>query len=348
MNHARQVGCIVLTVLLIIGGFVCASSSAAAAGQPDDRTIQTVDNNTKAEEGDISDEASMQAEIKPPSAGKTAWSSGTTPLSNLTPEQKKRVNSLVKHPVNQSVKSSTPPITVPNDLPASFDWRKNNGDWTTPVRDQGEECGSCWAHAAIGVMESYWKIKNKDPSLPVGLSEQYLVSCDVDDSGCDGGDFETAMPYLVDTPGPDGQIGVVARSDYPYTETPNSCKNLTGLTRYRADKWAYVNASADEGAENGIPLVDELKSAIWLKGPIAVGVQDDDEFDNYTGGVFTTAARYEDTNHAVVLVGWGTEDGEDYFIGKNSVGTGWGEDGWFRIDVNSNRIGEGAVYLDSV
>lgn len=260
---------------------------------------------------------------------------------------KKWVSSLLKHPVNESVRSSSSPITVPEDLPASFDWRDNNGDFTTPVRDQGEECGSCWAHAAVAVLESYWKIKEQDPDLQIGFSEQYLLSCDMDDSGCDGGDFETAMPYLVDTPGPDGQVGVVLRSDYPYEEHHDACKDLTGLPRYRADRWAYVNATADEGAENGIPPVDELKAAIYLKGPIAVGVEDDDDFDEYEGGIFVSDAEYEDTNHAVVLVGWGEEDGEEYFIGKNSVGTEWGEDGWFRIDVYSNRIGEGAVYLDS-
>jgi len=279
---------------------------------------------------------------------KTSWKPGVTSLSNLTEEQKKKIDSLIKNPVNQSVISETDPITVPADLPESFDWRDNNGDWTTPVKNQGEECGSCWAYAVISVLESHLKIKSNDPDLPVGLSEQYLISCDADDGGCDGGDFDTAMPYLVDTPGPDGVVGVVSRDEYPYTEYQDTCMDLSGMTRYHADKWAYVNGTSDEGSENSVPPVDELKAAIYLKGPIAVGVQDDDDFDDYTGGVFYSDVIYEDTNHAVVLVGWGNEDGEEYFIGKNSAGTDWGEDGWFRIDVDSNRIGEGAVYLDSL
>ena len=354
MNRDLRAGCIVLIVLLEFGAIICCPCTAATTIQTDTLDGEYTDNVTGSKDSDIP-VTEMSAVINETGAegiqqstNRSAWSSGITPLSNLTPEQKRRVDSLVKHPVNQSVRSRTSPIQVPADLPESFDWRRNGGDWTTPVRDQGEECGSCWAYATISVMESYWKIKEHDSKIPIGLSEQYLISCDRDDSGCDGGDFETAMPYLVDTPGPDGQIGVVPRSDYPYSEKQTSCKDLSGLPRYRADKWAYVNASADEGAENSVPPVDELKAAIFLKGPIAVGVQDDDEFDNYTGGIFYTDAQYEDTNHAVVLVGWGTEDGGEYFIGKNSAGTEWGEDGWFRIDVHSNRIGEGAVYLDSV
>ena len=276
------------------------------------------------------------------------WKPGETSLSNLTPGQEKKIRGLKDTPLNESVIAGTPPISVPSDLPESFDWRDNGGDWTTPVKDQGEDCGSCWAHAAIGILESYYKIHQEDPSLEVDLSEQYLVSCDEDDDGCDGGDFETAMPYLVDKPGPDGKIGTVSTTDYPYTEEQDSCKNLAGFPRYKADTWAYVNASiGTEDAEYSLPTVNELKAAIYLKGPIAVGMYDDDEFDEYTDGVFYSDQEYSDTNHAVILVGWGIEDGEEYFIGKNSVGTEWGEDGWFKIEVESSRIGEGAVYFDS-
>ena len=276
------------------------------------------------------------------------WNPGNTSLSNLTPAQKSKVRALKHNPINKEIQSATPPIQVPDTLPESFDWRDNKGDWTTPVKDQGEECGSCWAHAAIGILESYWKITHKDPSLVLDLSEQYLISCDMDDSGCDGGDFDTAMPYLVDKPGPEGGIGTVKEGEYPYIENMKECRNLSGYTRYKADKWAYVNATAEQDPELSIPSVDELKAAIYLKGPIAVGVQDDDDFDDYTGGIFSSDAEYQDTNHAVILVGWGDEDGEEYFIGKNSAGTEWGEDGWFKIDVHSNRIGEGAVYLDTI
>ena len=263
-------------------------------------------------------------------------------------DRQKHAPGLLHRASNQSVQSSSSPLATSRDLPRSFDWRNHNGDWTTPVKDQGEECGSCWAYAAVGILESHLKIRSKNPNLTPDLSEQYLLSCDWDDDGCDGGDFETAMAYLVDTPGPDGKIGTVNESVYPVDNTDDSCADLGDATRYKAGHWAYVNASAEDDAEIAIPPVDELKTAIYLKGPIAAGVDDDDAFDEYGGGILSSTAPppEETTNHAVILVGWGNENGTEYFIGKNSFGTEWGEDGWIRIAVNSSRVGEGAVYLD--
>jgi len=269
-------------------------------------------------------------------------------LSETDTDRQKHAPGLLHRVVNQSVPSSSSPLATSPDLPRSFDWRNHNGDWTTQVKDQGEGCGSCWAYAAVGILESHLKIGSKNPNLSPDLSEQYLLSCDWDDDGCDGGDFETALAYLVDTPGPDGKIGTVNESVYPVDNTDDSCADLGNATRYKAGRWAYVNASAEDDAEIAIPPVDELKTAIYLKGPIAAGVDDDDGFDEYEGGIFSSTAPppEETTNHAVILVGWGNENGTEYFIGKNSFGTEWGEDGWIRIAVNSSRIGEGAVYLD--
>lgn len=262
--------------------------------------------------------------------------------------REKHAPGLLHRENNRSVPSTTSPLTVPPDLPRSFDWRDNNGDWTTPVKDQGEECGSCWAYAAVGLLESHLKIIQHNPNLTPDLSEQYLISCDEDDDGCDGGDFETALAYLVDTPGPEGKIGTVNESVYPVDNFDDSCAYLGNVTRYKAGHWAYVNSSGASDPEISIPSVNELKSAIYLKGPIAAGVDDDDAFDDYERGIYSSTALppEETTNHAVILVGWGNENGTEYFIGKNSFGTEWGEDGWFRIAVNSSRIGEGAVYLD--
>jgi len=77
-----------------------------------------------------------------------------SPLDDAIARQK-HAPGLLHRIVNQSVLSNTSSFVVPSGLPSSFDWRDHNGDWTTPVKDQGEECGSCWAYAAVGILESH-------------------------------------------------------------------------------------------------------------------------------------------------------------------------------------------------
>ncbi|MCX6694647.1 MAG: IPT/TIG domain-containing protein [Methanomicrobiales archaeon] len=275
-----------------------------------------------------------------------SWHAGYTSLADLPIEVRHGMRG-VRHKNNPApVKARPPDIAIiegMESLPISFDWRSNGGDWTTPVKDQ-RNCGSCWAFAVTGVFESYWERYNNNPGLNPNFAEQYLVSCDWDEWGCDGGTND-ALGYFMDEVGHSGGVGTVTESCFPYEARDMICKDLTGCTRYTlppGGDWFYIRSNP-----NLIPTVDEIKATVYQYGPVSVYIYASDDFDYYEGGIFEEPGATGQTNHAVVIVGWGNDPskGKDYWIVKNSYGTSWGENGWFRIYTDQCRVGEGAAYL---
>jgi len=220
-------------------------------------------------------------------------------------------------------------------LPDTFDWRNKDGeDYTTPVKDQGN-CGSCWAFATVGPLECNIKYKDGDT---VDLSEQWLVSCNSDGWGCDGGWF--AHSYHEWKTDPYGDTGAVLEQYFPYSATDEPC-NGPYPHSYLIEDWFYI------GDSGSIPPVDSIKQAIMTYGPVSVSVTVNSAFHAYSGGIFNQHDG-GDINHAVVLVGWDDNQGSDgvWFL-RNSWGPNWGEDGgYMRIEYGCSSIGYAACYVD--
>ena len=80
--------------------------------------------------------------------------------------------------------------------------------------------------------------------------------------------------------------------------------------------------------------------AVLAKGPVSVAIEADKTvFQSYTGGVITGSACGTQLDHGVLAVGYGTENGTEYFLVKNSWGASWGVDGYVKIGVEGNVCG---------
>lgn len=208
--------------------------------------------------------------------------------------------------------------TVADEL----DWSAGDTNVLPPVKDQGS-CGSCWAFTVQSTIESHLKINHKDL---VALSEQNLVSCDTTNSGCNGGNMNKAYNWIKENG------GVCSAHSYPYSAKDESCSlPCDGGYIAKINGYQYISSEAS------------LKRALNV-GPVAAGVQSSsDIFQAYSEGIIDHSACGTDVDHAVTVVGYGTENGVDYWKIRNSWGPDWGEDGYFRIKRGENICGISAM-----
>jgi C1A family cysteine protease len=212
-------------------------------------------------------------------------------------------------------------------LPESFNWCDHNG--CTPIRNQGS-CGACWAFATAAPLESLIKLND---GVTTDLSEQYLISCNIDGWDCDGG-FWAHDYHEWKIANGETEAGAVLEEVFPYVALEAYC-NPPHDKAYHLDSWHYV-------CPDCTPTISQLKEAIYEHGPLSVSVCVNTAFQNYQSGVFS-GPGCTSLNHGVVLVGW--DDGDQCWIMRNSWGTQWGESGYMRIQYGMSAIGSEAAYV---
>ena len=177
--------------------------------------------------------------------------------------------------------------------------------WVTPVKNQGS-CGACYAFAAVGLMESKYEINNLNSELNPDLSEEDDA---INNGGCDGGFLQTTIDF-------GARSGIVDENCLPFNSSQSSnssyCKNSSSR------KWY-----------NDFSNVYSVDKSLIVKGPIAAAMG----IGGGVGGYFDSQGIYRCSaagiNHAVLVVGY--NDTGQYWIVKNSWGSLFGDNGYFKL-----------------
>jgi len=245
---------------------------------------------------------------------------GLNHMSDWTNDEYKQLLGFKKSMQRQNKYTNNTKMVQSNELPASVNWVTDGA--VTPVKNQGQ-CGSCWSFSATGSMEGRYQIKNK--SL-VSFSEQQFVDCSgsFGNQGCNGGLMDSAFQYAEKT-------AIDTEAQYPYTGRDGTCKVPVAGT-------ATVKSFQDVTPKSPAAL-----AAAVAEGPVSIAIDASGiAFQLYFGGIMKHFCGTS-LDHGVLLVGYGTDNGTDYWLVKNSWGASWGEKGYFRILRSMDQEGKPGV-----
>ena len=213
-------------------------------------------------------------------------------------------------------------------IPSEINWVELGS--VTPVKDQGQ-CGSCWSFSTTGALEGAYYIKYGEL---LSFSEQQLVSCDDlknsktrgHDHGCNGGIMDNAFTWI------QNNGGLCTEETYPYVSGDGN--NPSCVTTCQNIATSKIVSYYDV-----LPSSDVAMMTALAQQPVSIAIEADQrDFQLYKSGVFTGTCG-TNLDHGVLAVGYGTYEGEDYYLVKNSWSTTWGLDGYI-------MLGRGSKYND--
>ncbi|KAF4041080.1 Papain family cysteine protease [Phytophthora infestans] len=234
----------------------------------------------------------------------------------------------------EHVLTTLPAIQSLDELPESWDWRDYNGtglSLTTSVLNQmvPRACGSCWACATVSALSDRIRIakfkKTGHLDAEVVLSPQVLLDCGMRSFGsCRGGDPRYAHEWIYEN-------GIC------HTCTMNGdCFVIGNPKKYFISEYGTLNFTTPEEFQL------EAMNEIYHRGPIVVSLYSlTPEFKQYKGGyILRDSGEYPGTTLVVSIVGWGADNktGVKFWAVRNSVGTHWGDRGYFFIERGTNTF----------
>lgn len=247
------------------------------------------------------------------------YSFGWTSHTDMAPEEFAKTRLGYKHPENSSKAWGSSYLGEFHydgqvALPSFWDWSlagqsSSHISVVTRVKDQGQ-CGSCWSFSVTGALEGAHAVANGIDAGKISMSEQQLLDCDSQEGACQGGSPPAAIDW-------EKHQNVCQEQSYPYRGQRGSCR-AGGCTVIlnRGSIWGHYSVKQDEDAH----------CAALMQRPLSVVVDAQGSFQHYRSGILSCPQGQ--TDHAILLVGYGYVNNQAFWKVKNSWGTSWGLSGF--------------------
>ena len=283
---------------------------------------------------------------------KTSWKSGVNErFNNMTIKEVKVLLGALETP--QDKKPAFKKVQKVVNLPENFDLRTQwpQCESLKEIRDQAT-CGSCWAFGAAEAMSDRICIASKG-KLQTRISTEHLLSCCSSCGyGCEGGYPAAAWQFFEYNGLPTGGLYQDNKTCQPYSfhpcdhhvDGPNGpCKGNGPTPRCsKTCNSEYQTSFQDDlwyGADSYSLYDSDIQSDIFNHGSVEAAFSVYEDFLTYKSGVYRHVTGPMLGGHAIKIIGWGTENGDDYWTVANSWNNGWGDNGTFKILRGSDHCG---------